>query len=390
MQAKLHFSQPGDRFEREADQVAEQVMQSGGGMQGPSLLTKLDAGKHSPMTSAVAESIQSLRDSGQPLPDKERGFFESRFGHDFSQVRIHNNHRAAELAHAVNARAFTIGQDIVFAASQYAPNSQAGRHLLAHELTHVVQQSQNQDSQRQGIRTLSTSAPLVQCTPSRLIPGLEEKTVKQLLSDLPKARSDYMRQRLLNLIVEDRRVKGMAFTIMVGDHPVSSTRLWGQALALSPTPAGIAAPNGRTIPPHTAPVNRHSKPLVLIGTSAFGPIRDPGNTTLVQQYVVRLYSSVMHEYQHALQWRNPSRARAMGRERREVEAFFWEIEHSRETGLKGQTGSFRQVWSETRRRWQAFQRSSFWNNLSAAERQGYLDRYRRASSIANSVSRTRR
>ncbi len=65
---------------------------------------------------------------------------EPRFGHDFSQVRIHNDTQAAETAQAVHARAYTLGRDIVFGAGQYAPETITGKNLLAHELTHVVQQ----------------------------------------------------------------------------------------------------------------------------------------------------------------------------------------------------------------------------------------------------------
>ena len=66
---------------------------------------------------------------------------ESRFGHDFSQVRVHTDTRAAESARAVNARAYTVGRNVVFGSGQYAPGSGEGQRLLAHELTHVVQQS---------------------------------------------------------------------------------------------------------------------------------------------------------------------------------------------------------------------------------------------------------
>ncbi len=78
--------------------------------------------------------------AGQPLDTQTRAFMESRFGHDFSKVRIHTDERADESAQAVNALAYTVGQHIVFAAGQYAPEARAGKGLLAHELSHVVQQ----------------------------------------------------------------------------------------------------------------------------------------------------------------------------------------------------------------------------------------------------------
>ena len=83
-----------------------------------------------------------LRSPGQPLDVATRAFFEPRFGHDFSAVRIHTDAKAAESAQAVNALAYTVGQDVVFGAGQHAPEANVGRRLMAHELTHVVQQAQ--------------------------------------------------------------------------------------------------------------------------------------------------------------------------------------------------------------------------------------------------------
>lgn len=81
-----------------------------------------------------------LRSPGQPLDAETRAFFEPRFGQDFSQVRVHTDAKAADSARAVNALAYTVGRDVVFEASQYAPGTIAGRIVLAHELTHVIQQ----------------------------------------------------------------------------------------------------------------------------------------------------------------------------------------------------------------------------------------------------------
>ncbi len=83
---------------------------------------------------------ETLRSSGQPLDAATRSLMESRFGHDFSRVRVHTDSRAAESARAVNALAYTVGRDVVFGTNQYAPQTSVGRKLLAHELTHVVQQ----------------------------------------------------------------------------------------------------------------------------------------------------------------------------------------------------------------------------------------------------------
>lgn len=81
-----------------------------------------------------------LRSGGQPLDRAERSYFEPRFGHDFSRVRIYHGSAANASARAVDAAAYTVGSNVVFNANRYAPETSAGRSLLAHELTHVVQQ----------------------------------------------------------------------------------------------------------------------------------------------------------------------------------------------------------------------------------------------------------
>jgi len=88
--------------------------------------------------------VRSLRGGGQPLPESVRAFFEPRFGYDFGQVRVHTDARASGLAKALNARAFTVGQNIFFGQGAYKPGSLSERKLLAHELTHVVQQAGGQ------------------------------------------------------------------------------------------------------------------------------------------------------------------------------------------------------------------------------------------------------
>jgi Domain of unknown function (DUF4157) len=94
---------------------------------------------------AVSDEVPSivndvLQSPGLPLDRKARSAMESRLGHDLSAVRVHKDSKASDSARAVHARAYTVGRDIVFAEGEYNPGSRAGDHLLAHELTHVVQQ----------------------------------------------------------------------------------------------------------------------------------------------------------------------------------------------------------------------------------------------------------
>jgi outer membrane protein OmpA-like peptidoglycan-associated protein len=161
-QKKLSVSQPGDRFEREADRVAHAVTHgeaipqlTGGGAQGVqracpdceqeekklSNFVQRKAAPPAAVTAAPESHIDQATSGGQPLPDRSRSFFELRMGHDFRGVRVHTGARAAESARDVQALAYTRGRNIVFGAGQYHPESASGRRLIAHELTHVVQQT---------------------------------------------------------------------------------------------------------------------------------------------------------------------------------------------------------------------------------------------------------
>ncbi|MEE8155502.1 MAG: DUF4157 domain-containing protein [Phycisphaerales bacterium] len=169
LQSKLRIGPVDDVYEREADRTADRVMRmpvpdsdepsplqapisrvqrmcaeceeeekEEEGRQGP-VQRKPRSSAASTVNSGIESRISSLRGGGQPLPPVARSFFEPRFGHDFSDVRLHTGPSAARAAAAINARAFTLGRDIVFGAGQDGGTGRA-RRLLAHELTHVVQQ----------------------------------------------------------------------------------------------------------------------------------------------------------------------------------------------------------------------------------------------------------
>jgi hypothetical protein len=121
LQHTVPTSQPGDREEREADELAARALRSSGSARVP-------GGGASPGS------------RGAPLPPHLRAFFEPRFGHDFSHVRVHTGDSADASARAVGARAYALGDDLVFAAGEFAPATRTGTQLLAHELAHVVQE----------------------------------------------------------------------------------------------------------------------------------------------------------------------------------------------------------------------------------------------------------
>jgi len=123
--------------QRQVEEEEEERIQTGGQPDGaPSLIP------------SVGSSIASLRGSGKPLSESERTFFEPRFGHDFSQVRLHTDGQSGTLAKTVHAKAFTVGRDVFFSQGEYSPGSSEGRGLLAHELTHVIQQERDPESKR--------------------------------------------------------------------------------------------------------------------------------------------------------------------------------------------------------------------------------------------------
>jgi outer membrane protein OmpA-like peptidoglycan-associated protein len=133
VQRLLEVRKPGDSREREADRLAEQVTCS--------VEHASDRSSDTRGTTAPPSIHAVVRSPGQPLDPATRAVMEPRFGHDFSQVRIHSDTAAARSARDVNANAYTVGQDIVFGAGRFAPHTSDGRHLLAHELAHVVQTS---------------------------------------------------------------------------------------------------------------------------------------------------------------------------------------------------------------------------------------------------------
>ena len=156
VQAKLKIGQPGDKYEQEADRVANEIMR----MPEPQVQRKecssLDC-KEDEDKILQAKSVGSagnfrarvdhplirsvLYSPGQPLDAVTRSFMEPRFGHDFSRVRVHTDARAAASAQTVQASAYTVGADIYFNAGAYRPATTGGRVLIAHELTHVLQQA---------------------------------------------------------------------------------------------------------------------------------------------------------------------------------------------------------------------------------------------------------
>jgi hypothetical protein len=154
LQPKLAFDKPGDPLEQQADRIADQVVGmpdatvptavrpppgEPGTTTTPGIQAKLAAPTPSASGAATRNGVD-VHGGGTAMPPRLRAYFEPRFGADFSSVRLHTDDAAADSAQAISARAFTLGHDIVFGRGEFQPDTPHGKRLLAHELTHCVQQ----------------------------------------------------------------------------------------------------------------------------------------------------------------------------------------------------------------------------------------------------------
>ncbi|GHO83206.1 eCIS core domain-containing protein [Dictyobacter formicarum] len=143
IQTKLTINQPGDQYEQEADRISQQMSATPAyaAASGVAPLIQHFSGESNEQMNVAPVSVElALASRGGPLEPVLRQDMEQRLGYDFSSVRIHTDAQAAESARDVNAYAYTAGHDIVFGTGRFAPGTHEGRRLIAHELTHVVQQ----------------------------------------------------------------------------------------------------------------------------------------------------------------------------------------------------------------------------------------------------------
>ena len=137
--ARRNVSNPADHHEKEAERVADQVSTARPADRGTTPTIQRLASESAAPPRVPGSVDRTLESAGSPLEPVLRQDMEQRFGHDFSNVRVHADSSADQSARDVRAHAYTVGRDIVFASGKYAPQTRQGRHLLAHELTHVVQ-----------------------------------------------------------------------------------------------------------------------------------------------------------------------------------------------------------------------------------------------------------
>jgi hypothetical protein len=194
-QTKLRVNDPADIFEQEADRVAGQVSAKATHSDvssAPRRIQRVPRQSIGPMDAAPASVEHALSDSGRPLEPPLRQEMERRFGHDFSLVRVHCGPAAEQSAREVNAHAYTAGHNMVFGAGRFAPETHEGQRLIAHELTHVVQQSGNdgmsvgQTNDKRDLSPVSLPMPIQRKpddNPPRKEPPKEEPAKKTLQSE---------------------------------------------------------------------------------------------------------------------------------------------------------------------------------------------------------------
>ena len=205
IQPKLSVNEPGNVYEQEADTVADRVMQSSESFVQTKPLSisgiqrkcaeceeeekqmqrkEMNQGEVS-AGNDLQNYVGSLDGGGQKLPEETRSFFEPKFGYDFSNVKIHTDNVAAKSAQSVNALAYTTGNNIVFNSGQYNPQTDSGKKLLAHELTHVVQQDVDISTKKIQRRVIDSHVVTTQAMTDRL--GL---TRQQIVDTITAADAD--------------------------------------------------------------------------------------------------------------------------------------------------------------------------------------------------------
>lgn len=224
-------------------------------------------GKISSDVRNIDTRIGSLKKSGQLLPEQTRHYFESRFGRDFSGVRVHVDEDAKSLSKDLHARAFTVGSDIAFAQGRFAPYSHTGRELLAHELTHVVQQNKNYcSSQTQNVQRAiefdrdiySIADPPASLTHENLREQLEESLPGGITVTGVTTGSETER-RLLNALHR------------ISLNPDRDNSEIDMILRLGPAPAGGSPPQGQVTIRISGEGDSRSGEAVLIGLGIPGP-----------------------------------------------------------------------------------------------------------------------
>jgi hypothetical protein len=388
LQAKLSVGAVDDPLEHEADRVADQVMR----MPDPALSVQSAPPQISRKCAACAEEDKEkmlrakpagaagpaggeapsivhdvLGSSGQPLDATTRAFFEPRFGRDFSDVRVHAGPTAEQSLREVSALAYTVGRNIVINVDRFAPTTHEGRRLIAHELTHVVQQRTQSDASSSSAKDASLGSaslrrqpapPSGQTSRSDPAPGLGPLRYQEV-EELVKA-NDF--QGAIDTLV--------GFKYM--DYEIDFNLLANKKMLFDP---GFTYDDAVTSMPSWDYINNKANPpTVKIGPSAFSSVS-------------YLYSVIMHEYQHVL-WQQTLEHQKQSHKAHverftapdEVEAGAWELLHAKETGVANLPGKIAQIWENLNK--------VFWqldDKAQKSERQLVAQAYQKAKELLKAI-----
>ncbi|TWJ02462.1 cell wall-associated NlpC family hydrolase [Mucilaginibacter frigoritolerans] len=268
IQTKLTINEPGDHYEREADHMADKVMRMTDNSvsittffkpadknlqrkcqaceeEDKHVRRKENSAGETGNSGGLDSYVSSLSSSGQQMSESSRKFFEPRFGYDFSNVKLHTDTVAAKSAQSINALAYTTGNNIVFNSGQYSPESESGKKLMAHELTHVVQQGSN--IQRlirtpypwQGVVTPASGARIRSSTdssnPSNILASVAKGATLKVIANS----GDWLQ---VDTTVSGLAIKGYILNTLVDDataanmeKTVGTTMVWDQSFPGSGT-----------------------------------------------------------------------------------------------------------------------------------------------------------
>jgi GH24 family phage-related lysozyme (muramidase) len=195
LQRKLAIGASNDPLEQEADRVADQVLATPAHPvvdRAPPRIQRFAGQPTGQADTAPASVHRTLASAGKPLELTLRHDMEQRFGYDFGRVRVHSGAAAEQSALDVNANAYTVGHDVVFGSGRFAPETHQGRRLIAHELTHVVQQSGSdeirirQGNEQRGLSPVSLTCPRFHCPVSPLTTLSNGRWLTRQASDEPE------------------------------------------------------------------------------------------------------------------------------------------------------------------------------------------------------------
>ncbi len=300
----------------------------------------------------LSNEVKRSRGKGQPLPNKTKSEMEAAFGLDFSKVNIHTNAKAVQMNKEIGAQAFTHGSDIFFDENKFNPETTTGKHLLAHELTHVVQQGKagvkkkfiqkNEEKDRDVVteeKDPIADSKLKKEDAAEKIPGLSTEIVKELTELIANKK----RKEALNKLVE--------FLINDGQMDASLLEEGKMHYGGAAGGEGLASPPGYKKDPDTGELKAKPTP-VRIGWRAF-------------KNVPLLYSTVMHEYIHVQQFQEPVARGTKGQrglgwliKRQEVEAYAYELINADKTGLSTYPTLMLDAWSRLNSEWNGLGKAS--------------------------------